>query len=419
MPRLKPVETPVYLDLDGRKIPAREGEPVAAALIASGEFLFARSPKYHRPRGPYCLTGACSQCLMRVDGLPNTFTCLTKARAGMRLVRQNALPSADIDILRAADFAFPKFLNHHEFLAGVPFAEAAFKRLARQLSGLGKLPDAVGPSPPDAVVEKLDTVIVGAGPAGIACAQRLAELGRPFALFERADAVGGGLRAQNEDGGAANPTVSARTGCTVVGLFADEGVPFLAVVQGGALHLVWFRALVLAHGGHPPYLSFPNCDLPGIMAGPAVATLMRVHHILPGAKVACVGSAPHARTLAEIIQANGGEAVAVGEIPLRAHGLRKVEAITTARGADEVQHACDTVAVCGPSTPAFELASMAGALVTWNATSATFQVEVDAIGRTHARGVYVAGELRGARDANEAAGQGRAVADAIAAEVGR
>ena len=54
--------------VDGRRIPARTGEPITSALLAAGRPLLARSAKYHRPRGPFCLAGSCGSCLVRVDG---------------------------------------------------------------------------------------------------------------------------------------------------------------------------------------------------------------------------------------------------------------------------------------------------------------------------------------------------------------
>src|SRR5687767_13018978 len=107
MPRLDSQGTDIEVELDGEMIPARAGEPVACSLIAAGHPLFARSIKYHRPRGPYCFAAACSTCLMRVDGVPNIFTCRTPARAGMRLERQNAFPSAELDVFAATDWFFP------------------------------------------------------------------------------------------------------------------------------------------------------------------------------------------------------------------------------------------------------------------------------------------------------------------------
>src|SRR4051794_12880698 len=94
----------VALELEGETVPAREGESVAAALLCAGEHVFARSVKYHRPRAPFCFSGECSQCLMRVDGVPNVFTCRTKVRPGLRVERQNAYPSAKVDVFAAIDW---------------------------------------------------------------------------------------------------------------------------------------------------------------------------------------------------------------------------------------------------------------------------------------------------------------------------
>ena len=82
MPRLPGPGSFVSIDLEGEAIEAIEGEPLACALLAAGERVLARSIKYHRPRGPFCFAAACSQCLMRVDGVPNVYTCRTLSRAG-------------------------------------------------------------------------------------------------------------------------------------------------------------------------------------------------------------------------------------------------------------------------------------------------------------------------------------------------
>src|SRR5262245_6053802 len=126
---------PITVDLDGDAIPAVEGEPVACSLIAAEETLLARSIKYHRPRGAYCFAAACSHCLMRVDGMPNVYTCRVPARAGMRLERQNAFPSAKVDVFSTIDLFFPRGLDHHEMFAGVPVAEKVMAKVARQLAG--------------------------------------------------------------------------------------------------------------------------------------------------------------------------------------------------------------------------------------------------------------------------------------------
>jgi len=40
-----------------------ESAPAEPALVASGRLTLARSPKYHRPRGPSCMRGECDGCL--------------------------------------------------------------------------------------------------------------------------------------------------------------------------------------------------------------------------------------------------------------------------------------------------------------------------------------------------------------------
>jgi sarcosine oxidase subunit alpha len=59
LPDASPRGRAITVDLEGEAVPAVEGEPVACSLIAAGEAVFARSIKYHRPRGAYCFAGAC------------------------------------------------------------------------------------------------------------------------------------------------------------------------------------------------------------------------------------------------------------------------------------------------------------------------------------------------------------------------
>jgi sarcosine oxidase subunit alpha len=93
------------------------------------------------------MAASCSQCLMRVDGLPNRFTCQTPVRAGMRLQRQNAFPSARVDVFASIDWLFPRGLDHHSMFAGVPVADKVMAKVARHLAGLGLLPDTPLPFP--------------------------------------------------------------------------------------------------------------------------------------------------------------------------------------------------------------------------------------------------------------------------------
>ena len=132
--RLTKVAAPTTIELDGQEVPACEGEPVASAVIASGDALLSRSSKYHRPRGAFCMSGACSNCLMRVDGVPNVPTCQTRVKPGMRLERQNVFPDAKVDLYAASDLVFRKWFNHHEFMAGIPLADAVLLKVADRKS---------------------------------------------------------------------------------------------------------------------------------------------------------------------------------------------------------------------------------------------------------------------------------------------
>jgi len=414
--RLAPLSKPVTLDFEGQEISAREGEPVAVSLLASDERLFARSVKYHRARGPYCLSGGCGQCLLRIDGVPNMQSCRVPAKAGMRLERQNAFPDADADLFAAADLVFPKWFNHHEFLAGVPLAHGVMLAIARQLSGLGKLPDKVGPEAPPAVVEHVPVAIVGAGAAGLEAAQVLTEREVPYVLFEREPVVGGRLLLEGT--GRASfvpPARSVRTSATVVGLFHDTG-PCLAVVKDGKLMQVFFEKVLLANGGQPLVPPCENNDLPGIHSGRAVARLLRRYAVLPAERIAVVGEAVEAKALAALIGAAGGEAVAVGATPKKAHGHLAVTSLTVEQNGREEKVDCGAVAVCGPLAPSSELAQAAGAQVSWNDTHRLFTVEADEHGRTAQPHVFVAGELLGPVDVLEAARQGARAAEAIASE---
>jgi len=77
----------VVLTLDGRPVTAYEGESVAALLLAEG-IIATRVTRGGEPRGVYCGMGVCFDCLVVVDGVPNTRACVTWVRDGMTVGRQ-------------------------------------------------------------------------------------------------------------------------------------------------------------------------------------------------------------------------------------------------------------------------------------------------------------------------------------------
>ncbi len=78
----------VTFTLDGKKMEGFEGEPIAAALHAAGIRLLRHSPHKNRARGFFCAIGRCSSCMMEVNGVVNTMTCITPLAAGMEVKTQ-------------------------------------------------------------------------------------------------------------------------------------------------------------------------------------------------------------------------------------------------------------------------------------------------------------------------------------------
>jgi predicted molibdopterin-dependent oxidoreductase YjgC len=77
----------VGMTLDGRPVTAYEGESVAAVLYAEG-MVSTRTTRGGAPRGVYCGMGVCFDCLVVVDGVPNTRACVTWVQEGMVVERQ-------------------------------------------------------------------------------------------------------------------------------------------------------------------------------------------------------------------------------------------------------------------------------------------------------------------------------------------
>ncbi|AKF81565.1 ferredoxin [Myxococcus fulvus 124B02] len=430
----------ITVDLEGESIPAIEGEPVACSLVAAGEPMLARSVKYHRPRGPYCFAAACSQCLMRVDGLPNVYTCRTPARDGMKLERQNAYPSAKVDVFETIDWFFPNGLDHHEMFAGVPVAETVMAKVARQLAGLGLLPKDAAPAPPPSRTLRTRVAVVGAGAAGLAATRELTGRGIPFLMFEREDHVGGRLAhgAPEADAPAIDDVAtlardSVVTRATALGLYDDEQGRYLAVGawENGEARLlkVYAERFLLTPGGHPPMVPFENNDLPGVYAGRAASLLLRRHAVAPE-RAALVGWGQELQGLARLLEEHGVKVAVVvdlkgapgagahpttveGSEP-KAHGLRHVSSFSfTPRQGGRRKVDCDAVLVSVPVTPSFELARQGGAKVSFEASRGLFRVEASAEGRTDAADVFVAGDVTGGGSAKEASEAGRRAAQAL------
>jgi D-hydroxyproline dehydrogenase subunit gamma len=83
----------IRFTFEGREVEAREGDSVAAALIAAGIGPIRSSAVSGEPRAPYCMMGVCFECLVEIDGLANRQACMVRVRPGMH-VAPGSMPDA-------------------------------------------------------------------------------------------------------------------------------------------------------------------------------------------------------------------------------------------------------------------------------------------------------------------------------------
>ncbi len=75
----------VTLQLDGKPLPARRGQTVAAAMLAAGQRVLRHTRHAGKPRGLFCAMGVCFDCVMTIDGKAGVRACMTKVEDGMQV----------------------------------------------------------------------------------------------------------------------------------------------------------------------------------------------------------------------------------------------------------------------------------------------------------------------------------------------
>jgi sarcosine oxidase subunit alpha len=413
--RLRPLSHPAEITHDGTTLPAERGEPLAFALLAAGRLPIARSPKLHRPRGPYCLRGGCDGCLARVDGVPNVMTCLSRTRGGERIETQNVLGTRGVDALRAADFLFPHGIDHHRLFAGVRGVSGVVQSFARRVAGLGKLPTVTEPVRP-AERRSVDVLVVGGGAAGLAAA---AELGTASLCVTDAPSFGGSRAVVSAEtlapllARARHAKAALFESTTVVGLYREpessEGRLHALLVGDAGAMLVDARAVIVAAGTHDPVLAFENNDLPGVYSARAGLALYRAG-ITPGERVVVIGRGRYAKAFGAAAGDIDVTAVDSDRV-VRAVGRSNVSGVVVREGDGEKRLRADALLIDGPAPPAHELVLQAGGRVRFDPERG-YRVETDADGRC-APGLWAAGSVVASEgDSSEA---GAAVAEAVRA----
>ena len=391
------------LTWDGHeRVEARAGEAVTTALLCAGIVATSRSLKFRRPRGPWCLQGDCGTCLVRIDGRPNQRACITLVHDGMRVDPQNRMTvGSGPDPTGLADKLFGDEMDHHHFMVKPRLLNEIMKGIARNLAGLGTLPDRVDDGAKIHRHHTPDVLVIGGGPAGRACASALRAAGAHCILVDR---FGFAARTHADD----------LHGTGVFGLYGDEGVVAAVALQlrgPETIHTFAPRHVVFANGSRDSMIPLPNNDLPGVVSARGLAAVMERDEVTP---VGCivVGDGPHTEALGQRLCAP----VIGPDVVVEIEGGKEVEGIALS----ERTLPCSIVALAPAPSAASELARQGGAAVKWN--GAGFPVVRDADGRVASEGApwtaWACGGVAGVADPADAEADARRVARSIVASMG-
>jgi sarcosine oxidase subunit alpha len=382
---------------DGKGVPFEAGDTLGSALHRSGVRVIARSLRYHRPRGLYCVQGSCGSCLVDVDGVPNVTACTAAAREGCKVSSQNVIGTAKHDLLGVVDKVYWNGFDPHNAFTRMRLLNEAFLRGVRFLSGVGKAPkpgvEVTGPRRHMLHVEEL---VVGSGRNGLLRVRDAAASGGSVLLVEEAAHLGGTaawdpfelrtrLLAREAAG---KPNVQAWTQALCFGIYgAHDGKPLVAAIrrtQGGQEDLweVTADRITLATGRHDAWPLFANNDLPGVLSLRGALRLVGEHKVTPGRRAVTHG-APLPKPIVALLQNAGTEVVGHGMVQA-ARGLSQVEAAQVA--GDWVE--CDTVLCNLPGTPRVELFQQAGCALDWS--TGVLAPKAGRDGATTRPGVYAA-----------------------------
>ncbi|MGW6703976.1 (2Fe-2S)-binding protein [Streptomyces sp. NPDC054956] len=86
------------IGFDGRELPARSGQSIAAVLWSAGILAWRTTRETGSPRGAFCGIGSCYDCLVTVNDRPNQRACLVPARPGDQVTTQEGTGHADLTV---------------------------------------------------------------------------------------------------------------------------------------------------------------------------------------------------------------------------------------------------------------------------------------------------------------------------------
>ncbi|TDW88349.1 thioredoxin reductase [Kribbella pratensis] len=440
------VGTPTAVDVtvDGQPVVAQAGQTVAAVLLANGRDTWRTTRVHDRPRGIFCGIGACQDCLVTVNGLPDVRAC-----------QRTITPNDTITTQPGAVLPTTSSTAGSEDAGADVVQDAGAARDAGPVAGRGR--------------RVAEVVVVGGGPAGVAAALAAGDAGAQVLVVDSGRAVGGQYNrqlpeefaarrpdrlqhewkafAEQRDRLSSHPRITYLPDTSV---WAIEGLRVWAQTgpadaSGRQPFAIDARSVVLAAGAYDRVLPFPGWDLPGVYTAGAAQALAKGQRIAVGRRVLVAGTGPFLLPVAESLVGVGAHVVALLEanslttvrkgwssdplvapsklreavgygallarhrIPLRhgwtviaAHGSDHVEAATIARldsdwrpiRGSERRVDVDAICVGFGFTANLELAVSAGCTIATGPDGGP-AVAVDANQQTSTPGVFAAGELTG------------------------
>ncbi len=451
-----PQRQEISFRFDGKVYRAFAGETVASALFANGIRIFSRSEKYHRPRGLFCVSGNCSHCLMRVDGVPNTRVCKTPVTPGMIVESQNAWPSLKHDAA-SISVLFSRFIRpgfYYKYLKRPRWAYLIYENILRKMAGFGRIADhGVVPRTVRKTAEP-QIVVVGAGISGMQAALAAAEAGAEVWLIEGEETLGGRsawdtaeirLDAGSKpvrpfmqagrmaDSVLTHPGIKVLTKAKAISWHVDESA--MVVVAPGIYWELRPGRTIVATGAYETPVLFGDSDLPGVFLASGVQRLMHRDFVRPGHSALVVAESDRGYAIARQLQeagvsikalvdhrANGGPSaeafekenagvVYKGYRVEKAVGRKEVKGavLAAASGGRKLQVTCDVIVIDGTDMPSNELAFQKRCRGMYLLES-DFQVTRKVATRDEVRvddEMFIVGGANGCREPAEKALQGR------------